>query len=80
MEKLTEMNTFQKNDSVFCFLIRCVKGAVVNRTLPSLHEGSLEIKLPVSEFNKFELQLKYAKNRFKLSAGLNREKLNTILI
>ena len=34
---------------------------------------------PVSEFNEFEPLLKYVKNRFQLSAGLNLEKLNTIL-
>ena len=34
----------------------------------------------VSEFNEFKPRLKSAKNRFKLSAaGLNLEKLNTIL-
>ena len=33
----------------------------------------------VSEFNEFEPRLKSAKNRFQLSAGLNFEKLNTIL-
>ena len=33
----------------------------------------------VSEFNEFEPRLKSAKNRFQLSAGLNLEKLNTIL-
>ena len=35
--------------------------------------------LPVSEFNEFEPWLKSAINRFKLNAGLNLEKLNTIL-
>ena len=34
---------------------------------------------PVSEFNEFEPRLKSAINRFQLSAGLNREKFNTIL-
>ena len=34
---------------------------------------------PVSAFNEFEQRLKSAKNRFQLSAGLNLEKLNTIL-
>ena len=34
---------------------------------------------PASEFNEFEPRLKSAKNRFQLSAGLNLEKLNTIL-
>ena len=34
---------------------------------------------PVSEFNEFEPRLKSAKNWFKLSAGLNLEKNNTIL-
>jgi len=33
----------------------------------------------MSEFNEFELRLKSPKNRFQLSAGLNLEKLNTIL-
>ena len=37
------------------------------------------LKSSVSEFNKFEPRLKSAKNRFHLSAGLNHEKLNTIL-
>ena len=32
-----------------------------------------------SEFNEFEPRLKSAKNRFQSSAGLNLEKLNTIL-
>ena len=35
--------------------------------------------LSVSELNEFEPRLKYAKNRFQLSAGLNLAKLNTIL-
>ena len=34
---------------------------------------------PLSEFNEFEPRLKSAKNQFQLSAGLNLEKLNTIL-
>ena len=34
---------------------------------------------PVSEFNEFKHRLKSPKNRFPLSAGLNLEKLNTIL-
>ena len=34
---------------------------------------------PVSEFNEFKPRLKSPKNRFQLSAGLNLEKLNTIL-
>ena len=33
----------------------------------------------VSEFNEFEPWLKFAKDRFQLSAGLNLEKCNTIL-
>ena len=33
----------------------------------------------VSEFNEFKPRLKSHKNRFQLSAGLNVEKLNTIL-
>ena len=33
----------------------------------------------VSEFNEFKPRLKSAKNRFQASAGLNLEKLNTIL-
>ena len=32
-----------------------------------------------SELNEFELSLKFAKNRFQLSTGLNLETLNTIL-
>ena len=38
-----------------------------------------QFKEPESEFNEFEPWLKSAKNRFQLSAGLNLEKLNTIL-
>ena len=34
---------------------------------------------PVTEFNEFVPRLKSAKNRFQLFAGLNLEKLNTIL-
>ena len=34
---------------------------------------------PVYKFNEFEPRLKSAKNQFRLSAGLNLEKLNTIL-
>ena len=37
------------------------------------------LKKPVSEFNEIEQRLKSPKNRFQLSAGLNLEKLNTIL-
>ena len=33
---------------------------------------------PVYKFNEFEPRLKSAKNQFRLSAGLNLEKLNTI--
>ena len=33
----------------------------------------------MSEFNEFGPRLKYAKNRFQLSAGLNLETSNTIL-
>jgi len=36
-------------------------------------------KRPVSEFNEFKSRLKSPKNRFQLSAGLNREKCYTIL-
>jgi len=39
----------------------------------------MNIRKHVSEFNEFEPQLKSARNRFQLSAGLNLEKLNTIL-
>ena len=35
--------------------------------------------ITVSEFNEFEPRLKSPKNRFQLSAGLNLEKLKTIL-
>ena len=35
--------------------------------------------IPESEFNEFEPRLKFAKNRFQLSAGLNLETFNTIL-
>ena len=41
--------------------------------------GLLHFKWSVSEFNKFELWLKSAKNRFQWSDGLNLEKLHTIL-
>ena len=34
---------------------------------------------PVSELNEFEPRLKFAKNRFQLSAGLNLETVTTIL-
>ena len=34
---------------------------------------------PVFEFNEFKPRLKFTKNRFQLSVGLNLEKLNTIL-
>ena len=37
------------------------------------------ICLSESEVNEFEPRLKSAKNRFQLNAGLNLEKLNTIL-
>ena len=33
----------------------------------------------VSEFKEFKPRLKYHKNQFQLSAGLNLEKINTIL-
>ena len=33
----------------------------------------------LTEFNEFKPRLKTAQNRFQLSAGLNFEKLNTIL-
>ena len=32
------------------------------------------------EFNEFELRLKFTKDRIQLSAGLNLETLNTILM
>ena len=35
--------------------------------------------MPESEFKEFKPRLKSAQNRFQLSAGLNLEKLNTIL-
>ena len=38
-----------------------------------------ETKKAVSEFNEFKPRLKSHKNRFQLNAGLNLEKLNTIL-
>ena len=43
MEKLTEIR--QKNDGIFSD--KGFKGTVVNRALPSLHKGSLEITLTV---------------------------------
>ena len=39
----------------------------------------IHIDHPVSEFNEFKPCPKSPKNRFQLSAGLNLEKLNTIL-
>ena len=42
------------------------------------HNRSKQFK-SVSEFNDLKPSLKSAKNRFQLSAGLNLEKLNTIL-
>ena len=44
-----------------------------------LLDSSYDLDRPMSEFNEFEPWLKSAKNRFQLSAGLNFEKLNTIL-
>ena len=44
-----------------------------------INEGSLKITSTVSEFNEFEPRLKFPKNRFQLSAGLNLEKFNTFL-
>ena len=42
--------------------------------------GSLfEITITEAEFNDFKPRLKSVKNRFQLSAGLNLEKLDTIL-
>ena len=38
-----------------------------------------DILYSVSEFNEFKPRLKSPKNRFQLNAGLNLEKLNTIL-
>ena len=39
----------------------------------------MKVHPTVSEFNEFEPRLKSAKNRFKLSAGLNLVTLHTIL-
>ena len=49
MEKLAEINTFpsQKKDGIFPLSDKGFKGTLVNLTLPSLHGGSLEIKLTV---------------------------------
>ena len=38
-----------------------------------------KLLIPMTEFNEFEPRLKSTKNQFQLSAGLNLEKLNTIL-
>ena len=38
---------------------------------------SIKAEITESEFNEFEPRLKFAKNRFKLSAGLNLETLIT---
>ena len=49
---------------------KAFKGTVVNRVLPSLHEGSLEIMFtvplssPVAEFKEFERRFKF-KPQFK---------------
>ena len=43
------------------------------------HSGLVEFYFPVYEFNQFKPRHKSPKNRFKLSAGFNLEKFNTIL-
>ena len=50
-----------------------------NREKSRYRAIKLYFKGTVSEFNEFKPRLKSAKNRFQLSAGLNLEKLNTIL-
>ena len=60
MEKLTEINTFQvRKTTVYSyFFIRLrlrYKGTVVNRALPSLHGGSLEITLTVPLIHCLEI-------------------------
>ena len=51
-----------------------------NIRIKSLLQTQIPISLqPVSEFNEFKPRLQSPKNRFKLSAGLKLEKLNTIL-
>ena len=42
-------------------------------------EGGSELLGSVSEFNEFEPRIKFAKNRFQSSAGLNLNTLNTTL-
>ena len=79
MKKLTEINSLsQKNDGFFHILykIKVFNGSVVDLALPSLHGGSLEIKLPIPlikpetaqwlhvEFSNLELQLWKLKNFF----------------
>ena len=58
------------------FLISLSTGKV---TFKMGRGGPLENMSTVSEINEFEPWLKSAINRFKLNAGLNLEKLNTIL-
>ena len=54
----------------------------IRQTQNSATDNSFKRKnlyiIPVSEFNEFEPQLKSAKNRFHISAGLNLGKFNTI--
>ena len=62
------------------FRFVCNKLELMTRGVPiNKYYSESKIKLPVSEFNEFEPRLKSAKNRFQLRAGLNLEKLNTIL-
>ena len=44
-----------------------------------IHAWSSILIIPVSKFNEFKPRLKSPKNQFQMSAGLNLEKLNTIL-
>ena len=44
-----------------------------------MNDNGLIVTVYTFEFNEFEPQLKSAENRFQQSAGLNLEKLNTIL-
>ena len=45
MEKLTEINTYRVRKTTVSLSDKGFKGTVVNRALPSLHGGLLEIRL-----------------------------------
>ena len=72
LKKQKHGNLFHRSETAF-------NGTVVNQALSSLQGGLLDISLTVSEFNESKPRVKSPKNRFQLSAGLNLEKLITIL-